>query len=246
MAVWGLACKKESSLNRWFDGTDQDVYFNDKLYTLYSTNKSETINQPDSNRKVLLKNISQVKSGLSTQTLNSIKINGYSIRISSFDNAIFANDDIEILFSRAILHFADTLYAVESFNKEITSSFEELSSLNDTTNISVNEFSNFNIDTASMVEHVGIGLVKRINSPVDDSLSFTENFKAHVGGKSFNDYISIKDEHTKELTNIIGDESTSNPLGSNVLNIYTLNSRSDTPTITTIIGLVEEVQIILT
>jgi len=243
MAVWAFACKVESSMNRWFDGTDQDVFFTEDYSFTFDSAKSDSFEALDSQDKRFFKNISQMKVGIGTQLLNTTMLNGISRRISDFDDAVFPEDVIDIGLSRELLHLADTIYAVEHFNKTIEPFKVDSFGVHEGTFILENGLDATTTDNAPLSDY----MVREFSRTVTgDSVSFTEIFDAKIGGKSFYDNIKINEVVTKDISNTVGDENRANPLNSSMLNTSMIGEESDEPTIVTTIGLTEEVQIILT
>ena len=249
MAVWAFACKIESSLNRWFDGTDQDVYFKDSLGYDITKNKIDPIDALDEQRKVLYKYISQVRSGLGTALFNETQFNVGVRRLSDFDDAIFMQENINIDLSRAIVRLNDIIHPVEYFNKEISFSKVDSVDTDDSLygNISDGTIDDGFVEDNSFVSDVTeIGLTKTIQYDATDSVSFIEYFTARIGGKSICDLLEVEDSITKEFNNEVGDEGNYSPFNSFLFNELIINGSNNESTVITVVGLTEEVQIIVT
>lgn len=245
MAVWAFACKLDSSLNRWFDGTDQDISFNDGIVAEIEKGVPDIMATLDEQRKVWEKQISQVKSGIGTMMFNEVMFNTYFSNLSDFDDAIFMQDDVDINLSRSIIRISDILYPVEYFNKELGSTRSDDVSPIDDSFINLND-DGFALDDATVSDVATVGMTRTIQPDVSDSISFTDDVHVGIGGKSIYDIVNPKDSVTKELTNVVGDETYSGSIGTLLFNELMFNGVGEEATITTVIGLTEEVQIILT
>jgi hypothetical protein len=251
MAVWAFACKKESSMNRWFDGTAQDVSFNDSNSFDLSKNKSDILDTLDEQRKVLIKSISSVRSGIGAIMFNEVKFNVFFNKLSDFDDAVMMQDDFYIDLSREVVRISDIIYPVEYFNKELESNKSH--SVYTSDGVFINNLdadgvttSGSAIENAFVSDVASIGLTRVIQPDVTDSVSFTEEFDANIGGKSIYDLVDMKDATSSDLTNAVGDEARSAVFGSMLFNEIGFNTEGKEATISTVIGLTEEVQIILT
>lgn len=249
MAVWAFACKNESSNNRWFDGTDQAIGFEDNSAYDFVKSTDDVLDTLDEQRKVLLKNISQVRSSLGSMMFNEVMFNNFYNKLMDFDNAVFMQDDVLVDMSRAVVRVDDTIYTIEYFNKEIYNSKDEAVVTSDDSLVSTTngaDSSNICIDSALMSDVTGIGTTKTIPYTADDSIGFTETFNASIGGKSIYDIVDMSDGITKTIDNVVGDESRSGSIGTMVFNELMFNGEGTDTTVNTVIGLTEEVQIILT
>lgn len=250
MTVWAFACKNESSLNRWFDGTDQDVYLIDWLERDWTAHKGDEIFFTDSERKNLLKIISPVHVAIGAQLLNTAMLNGYIRRISDYTDAVVMEDEIDIRLSRTIVHLKDRIFLVEYFDKNFSTQAKDQIRIYDDNFITDDQDGEFPdgqaVDTALLSEVFERSLSKKIHDTVADSFGFTETFKASVGGKTFRNSFDFKELVEKNIENMVGDEDIANPLNFKPINSFMLNAPSDRATIMTRIEFVEDLQITLT
>jgi len=246
MSVWAFACKVESSMNRWFDGTDQDVHPNDDLNFMHEKGVSDNVDTLDSYRRTWLKYVSQVHGGIGSMMFNVVQFNAFYRELSDYSDAVFMQDAVDIELSRAIVRVHDLIYPVEYFSRTYEAGRISEVSVSDDTFVNVNDSSGHAVDTAGVNDISTVELTRNIAPSVDDQVSFTEAFKASVGGKSIYDLVSMKESLAKDLEVGTGDEQKAGAIGTFVLNAIMINGESEEATISTVIGLTEDVQIILT
>ena len=249
MPIWAFACKNESSLNRWFDGTDDDVLFSEDTAYSLEKNSSDAFSTMEEYRKTFLKNISQVNFGIGSAMFNTVQFNAFFSVLSDFDDAIIMQDDIEISFSRAVIRVNEVIYPVEYFNKTFSSSRLDYITPGDDSFAMISDGTTDDgqaMDNAMVSDVSSVGVVKTIQPDIGDSVSFTEVFDANIGGKSIYDLIDMKENVSKDVHNVVGEEFYPGAIGTMVFNELMFNGAGSTADILTTIGLTEEVQIILT
>ncbi len=246
MSVWAFACKLESSLNRWFDGTDQDISFSGEANYTFEKNTDDPVEVLESNRKAYEKYVSQMKTAIGSMLFNAVQFNEFSRKLGDFSNAFTMEDDVEIQLSRTIVRVDEIIYPIEYFNKEMSFRNADDFSLNDDSFLLQNGNDARATDSADVSDVSLAQMIKTVPYTADDSISFTEDFSARIGGKSFADNVMLDEIFSKNIDNVIGDESRANPIGMMMFNESMFNEQSDEASIVTAFGITEEVQIILT
>ncbi len=246
MSVWAFACKVESSMNRWFDGSDQDVKPEDQMSFMFEKGSEDSVSTLESYRTTWSKYISQVHSGIGSMMFNVVQLNAFYRELSDYSDVVFMEDLVDINLSRAIVRINDILYPVEYFNRTLSGGKADSVYVDDDTFVNVNDTANQAIDDAAMTDITAVEMTKVIAVSSADSIGFTEDFKASVGGKSIYDLISMKDVIAKTLDVGAGDEQNAGAVGTFMFNSFVINGESEMASLSTVIGLTEEVQIILT
>jgi len=249
MTVWSLACKLESSQNRWFDGSKQSIGLTDKSYYNFKKSTVDPLAIAEDYIKVYFKYVSNTKIGIGSALFNEKMFNESSRKLSDLKDTMLLEDRLEIDLSRQILRFNETIFTVEYFNKEY--SVAEIDGINvaDDAFLLNQNLQNYNasaIDNALINDIAEKGLTKTLLDTVGDSISFTEYFSARIGGKSFIDLITLNEDIDKNFDNQIGDDGRANPIGVMMFNESMLNEQSENASIITALGLTEDVNIILT